>query len=29
MQHGGIWPNKVWYHYYYSKGLGFLSSACC
>jgi hypothetical protein len=19
---GGIWPNKVWYHYYYSKGSG-------
>ena len=20
--HGGLWPNEVWYHYYYSKGLG-------
>jgi hypothetical protein len=19
---GGIWPNEVWYHYYYSKGAG-------
>ena len=22
IQQGGIWPNKVWYHYYYSKGCG-------
>lgn len=22
IKHGGIWPNEVWYHYYYSKGLG-------
>ena len=22
IQQGGIWPNKVWYHYYYSKGSG-------
>ena len=22
IEHGGIWPNEVWYHYYYSKGLG-------
>src|SRR5262249_1454525 len=22
IQHGGIWPNDVWYHYYYSKGCG-------
>jgi hypothetical protein len=22
IKHAGIWPNEVWYHYYYSKGLG-------
>jgi hypothetical protein len=22
IEHGGLWPNEVWYHYYYSKGLG-------
>jgi hypothetical protein len=22
IKNGGIWPNEVWYHYYYSKGLG-------
>jgi hypothetical protein len=22
IQQGGIWPNKVWYHYFYSKGSG-------
>jgi len=22
VEHGGIWPNEVWYHYYYSKGAG-------
>ena len=22
IDHGGLWPNEVWYHYYYSKGLG-------
>lgn len=22
IQQAGIWPNKVWYHYYYSKGSG-------
>ena len=20
--HGGLWPNEVWYHYYYDKGAG-------
>jgi hypothetical protein len=22
IQHHGIWPNEVWYHYYYDKGAG-------
>jgi hypothetical protein len=22
IDHGGVWPNEVWYHYYYSKGAG-------
>ena len=22
IDHGGLWPNEVWYHYYYSKGCG-------
>lgn len=22
IERGGIWPNEVWYHYYYSKGAG-------
>ena len=22
IDHGGLWPNDVWYHYYYSKGSG-------
>ena len=22
VERGGIWPNEVWYHYYYSKGAG-------
>jgi hypothetical protein len=22
IEHANIWPNEVWYHYYYSKGLG-------
>jgi hypothetical protein len=22
IEHGGIWPNEVWYHYFYSKGCG-------
>jgi hypothetical protein len=22
IERGGLWPNEVWYHYYYSKGAG-------
>jgi hypothetical protein len=22
IEHGGLWPNDVWYHYYYDKGAG-------
>jgi hypothetical protein len=22
IERGGVWPNDVWYHYFYSKGLG-------
>ena len=24
IQHHGIWPNEVWYHYYYDKGAGLI-----